>query len=438
MRLKIILFTASAVVFLGIGVTRADDMSDLKEQVKALQDTINVQQKTIETLNAKIQSIEMKQEVQSKEIQKVPELSQKVSELKEKSADKGLLEGVTVGGHLKMFVFDRTDGSRNGVNQHNNLSAGVNHFYLYITKDLTDWLKVDVQPDFSVNASATPIVGSDISRARTADTSVDLHQAFLTAQLPKQAELKVGIFQGMFSEEYAKETWWHELQFQNVGLANLQEFEDQGIELYKNFDFAKWSLPVYVSLLGGNRVSSDSYSTTDPVSNTFVDNNDNKTVLFHIAPELFQTKLRLLGSFAYGRWDDKGQYDMYHYLAGFDWKYQKFNLTGEYIYRLFKNLITIDPVRANGAQAGYWLKAMYTFNPKWRALVKYSHADLFKTGISADMLSDKYDTTTLAVDYSLMPSSTVIAQYSFIAGSRSDGSDKLRANRFTLGWRTTF
>lgn len=422
MKLKIILFVVCAFVFSGLGAAKADDISDLKEQIKALREQTN-------TLNAKVQELETKQEAQGKEIKKVPELAQKVTELKERPA--GLLEGTNVGGHLKMYMFDRTQGERNADRQHTTGSAGINSFYLYVTKEIADWLKVEVQPSFSVSAGATPSLDSKITRATSTSVSTDLYQAFMTAALPQGAELKVGAFKPMFSEEYAKETWWHELHHQNLGLASLQTWGDAGAELYKNFDFDKWSLPVYVALLNGN-------------GSKYADNNDAKTVFLHVAPEFFQTKLRLLSSLYYGRWDDGGDRDAWGYVTGADWKYQKFNLTGEYIYRHFDELATVTSTttggitaRSDGNNAGYWVRAMYTFNPKWRALIKYSSVELYKTG-TTDMRTDNYDTTSAALNYFLTPSSTIIAQLMHTDAERSDGSEQLKFNRFTLGWRTTF
>ncbi len=418
MRLIIIVSVVCAFVFFGIGFAKADEISELKEQIKAL--------------SAKVEALEAKQEAQAKEIKKVPELAQKVGELKEQPAGKGLFEGVTVGGHLKFALYDRTQGKRNGVDQHNNGSAGFigpdSPLYLTFGKELTDWLRLDVRTLTEADARATPSLGSDISRTTTSTFSTSVDLAYMTALLPQGYELKVGKIRPMFSEDYAKETWWHELYNMPKGTCTLQSWHDFGAELYKNIDFDKWSLPAYFYVLNG----------------ASVDNNENKMVLIHVAPEFFQTKLRLLGSFGYGKWDNKDNQDVFRTAYGFDWKYQKFNLRGEYIYSLYKNKVVpssgITPT-ADGANEGYWIKAIYTFNPKWRFLVQQSYANLYQAALTStqkSMLSDKWNVTTLAVDYSLIPSSTIIAQYDRGNGSRSDGSEHLTYDRFTLGWRTTF
>ncbi len=420
---SVMLFT---LVFFSAGIAKADDIAEMKEQIKALQETIN-------TLNSKINTLETKQESQAKEIKKVPELTQSVTELKEKPAN-NLLDGMNVGGHLKFTLLDRTEGQRNGVDQHNNLSGGIygyDNFFLFLSKNITDWLRVDVYPQWDITASATPALGSDIGRATSTSTSTRLYQAFMTVQLPRQYQLKAGTFNVMYSEDYAKETWWHQLYNLPLKLCTLVSWHDSGVELYKSFDFDKWSLPAYFSVLGGN-------------TDRNIDNNDSKTVLLHLAPEFFQGKLRLLGTVSYGKWDGKNNQDAFRNNIGFEWKYKKFNLLGEYMYWEKKNVLVPSSgtvPTADGVNKGYWIRAMYNINPKWRALIQQSYSNLYQAGLSStqrDMLSDKYYVTTLGLDFSLTPNSTIIGQYDKGNGHRSNGSESLKYDRFTLGWRTTF
>ncbi len=431
-RVMLVLVMLGAFIFFSAGVVKADDLSEMKEQIKALQETINAQQQTIQTLNSKVQGIETKQESQAQAIKKVPELTDKVAKLKENPVG-DLLGGVQVGAHLKFAMLDQTIGKRNGVNQKTDLSAGFvgsHNLILYFGKELADWLRIDIQPEVDVSASATPSLGSDITRVTSSSTSIKIHQAFMTALLPKGYELKVGTFNAMYSEDYAKETWWHYFYNMNTGKCSSVAWHDSGVELYKNFDFDKWSLPVYLSLLNGG-------------SDQNVDNNDAKTVLLHIAPEFFQSKLRLLGSLGVGYWSSNK--NSIKLLGGLDWKYKKFNLLGEYIFQEFDNVpIPASPTAASptavGKREGYWIRGVYTFNPKWRALIEQSYFNNYKAGLSGQtsMLSDKYYSTNLGVDYSITPNSTIIGQYEIGDASRSNGSESLRFNRYTLGWRTTF
>ncbi len=425
LRFSISLLALCGFLLFSTGAVWADDISDLKEQVKALQETIDNQQKTIQELNSKVQAVETKQQAQASEIKKVPELAQKVSDLKESSVGQ-LAEGLSVGGHVKLYMFGRTQGKRNGVVQHTNLSSGVgtHAFVLYISKELSDVLRLDTATDFGVSASATPAIGSDLTRATTGTVSTTLRKITMEMALPQGYQFKAGILNAMFVEEFAKETFWDEQYNMNAGLCTLEAWHDSGVELYKNFDFDKYSLPVYLELLNGG-------------SSQYVDNNDSKMALIHIAPEFFQTKLRLLSSLAYGKHGDGDNGKALFTSNGLEWKYQKTSLSGEYIYKKYNHVNTLGNANADGKREGYYLKAMYRFNPTWRALAKYSHAEVYNADLTG-MRSDNYDTTALAINYFVTPSSDIITEYQHIEGKRSDGSDTIVADRLTMGWRTTF
>jgi len=424
MKRLIVFIIAGLLIFSSSSFVSADEVSDLKAKIEALETAVN-------SLKSQLGNLEAKQNVQTDNVKKISGLEESIQKLKESQVGT-LGEGLTIGGHLKFALYDRTQGKHNGTDQHTNGSAGFigpdSPLYLMVGKELSDVLRLDVRTMYEVAARATPSLGSDISRTTSTTIATTVDTAYMTALLPQGYELKVGQMRVMFSEDYAKETWWHELYNLNKGTCTIQSWHDFGAELYKNIDFDKWSLPVYFYLLNGSSV----------------DNNENKTVLLHIAPEFFQTKLRLLGSFGYGKWDDKGKEDMLRTAYGFDWNYQKFNLRGEYIYSLYKDkqvpLTALTPT-ADGKNEGYWVKAIYTFNPKWKAVVEQSYVDLYKAGLTTgqkSMISDEYSSTSLALDYSVTPSSTIITQYENVNAHRSDDSDKLDYGRITMGWRTTF
>lgn len=417
MKLIVVLAISAVFIFFNGGFVWADEIAELREEVGSLQATIDV-------LKTKIQALEEKQKSQEEKVGQIPKITESLDKLQEKPS--GIFEGVHVGGHLKFYMFDQTVGKRNDKRQHNNISAGIHDIYLYLTKELEDWLSIEVQTETSVSAGATPSLGSDISRATSASVSTSIYQAFMTARLPKEVELKIGLIYPLFSDEYAREIWWDELYHQNKGLDYLQSVRDTGFELYKSFDFGNWSLPTYFYYLNGN------------TSSQYVDNNEGKTVLIHLAPEFFQTKLRLLGSFAYGKWDNENKYDLIRGAGGIDWKYQKLNIVSEYLYSKWENLSLTGTGREDGTRDGYYVKALYRFNPKWRGLIKYSHAELYNTGSTANIRSDIYDALTFGANYFVTPSSTIIGQLSICDAERSDGSEDLEFLRYTLGWRTTF
>ncbi len=333
MRLHVILATACALVFFGVGLAKADEISDLKDQLR--------------------------------------ELSEKVEEL-EAAPSGASSDGITIGGHLKLYMADQANGQRNSVDQNNNLSAGIHDFWLYLSKGLSDWMMLDVQTKTSVLAGATPSLGSDITRSTASSVSTRIDQAYMTMLLPREVELKVGAFWPLFSEEYGRQIWWEEQYHGNNGLLTLEAWYDNGIEVYRNFDFEAFSLPVYLYLLNGD--------------NRYVDNNTGILGLVHLAPEFYGNRLRLLGSLGAGKWDDNDDYDTLRYAVGAEFKYQSLNIMGEYLHKQWDNLPLSGGGTADGENKGYYIKAQYSFREKWRGVVKYSDVELFNA--STTMLTD--------------------------------------------------
>jgi len=66
----------------------------------------------------------------------------------------------------------------------------------------------------------------------------------MTLRLPWQFEVKAGAIYPLFSEEYGTKSWWHEQYHGNNGLMQLESWRSTGIEIYRNFDFENFSLPV--------------------------------------------------------------------------------------------------------------------------------------------------------------------------------------------------
>ncbi|MES0350322.1 MAG: hypothetical protein ABUK19_06345 [Desulfobacteria bacterium] len=425
MKSSIIFITACAFLLLNAGPAMPSELSDLKEKIESLQ-------QTIDQLKIRVQEMEEKQESQAEQVEKVAELTESVESLEglpSRVFDK-LEREVNFGGHLKFFVLDRTDGERNDKDQNNNLSAGINDLYLYVSKALTGWLSLDVVPKISVLASATPGLGGDISRSTSSSVDTDLDEAYMSGRLPYpyDVEFKVGAFYPFFSEEYARQTWWHEQYHGNKGLLPLQSWRANGLEIYRNFDFELFSLPVYLY----------PYLNGDDEESRYVDNNGTKNVLLHVAPEYygFGSRVRLLGSVGWGKWDDDDDNDAFQYAVGADFKREGLSLSGEYLSRHRDNVPLLDGGTADADNEGYYLRAMYTFNPKWRTLLKWSDVDLAFP--STTMLTDEYKTLSFAVNYWITPGSTIIPQIEYVDAERSDSSEVLEYIRYTLGWRTTF
>lgn len=405
----------SVFVFLLVSTNLAlpDELSDLKKQLEVLQQ--------------KVDELQKKQEAQAKSVEKIEKKPSAYEVVTEQ-----LNKQVNIGGHFKFYLADQSIGTVNGDDQHNSFSAGISDLWLYFSKNLTDWMQITVAPQIQVEAAATPVLGSDITRSGSASVNVYLDEAYMTLRLPWQVDMRAGAFYPLFSEEYGTKVWWHEQYNGNEGLLTLEDWKSIGIELYRNFDFESFSLPVYFYYLNGEDRGANQDSR-------YTDNNSAKNFMVHITPEFFAfgSRVRLLGSAGLGRWDDDGKKDAYQWEAGTEVTYSSFNLRGEYMYRWREGLPLLDGGEQDGEDKGWYIQGMYTLNPQWRFLVKYSDVDLWSPG-ATELLTDHYSTLCAAINYWLSDGSTIIPQISYVNADQQGTSEKLRYWRYTLGWRTTF
>lgn len=415
--------TTFALLLIGAVVASADELSDLKSQIGELE--------------KKIEDLEKKQQEQDKQMERVSEIEESVEEIQDQPSTRKVVSDAigklpTIGGHFKFYLADQSNGEVNGEDQHNSFGFGVSNLWLYINKTLTDWLHLTVAPEIVVLAEATPRLGSDITRSTSADVDIDLDEAFLTVRLPKRFELKAGAFYPLYSEEYATKSWWHEQYNQNNGLVTLQAMQSTGIELYRNFDFANFSLPVSFAFINGE--------DRGVIQDTrFTDNNSAKNGLLHLAPEFFTFggRLRLLGSFGYGRWDDGGDNDAYQWAAGLEFTRSSFTFGGEYMLRWREALPLLGGGVEDGEDKGWYAKLKYSLSEKWRFVLKYSDVDLWSASTDR-LLTDNYKSISFAAGWWITDSSTIIPQIEYVDADRSDTDITLEYFRYTLGWRTTF
>jgi hypothetical protein len=423
MKWKTALTATFALLLLSGAMGGADELTDLKKQVKSLE--------------KKIEALEQKQQEQDEKLEQVPELGDAVDELYDQPSAQevvgdALSKMPTIGGHFKFYLADQSDGEVNGESQHNSFGMGVSNLWIYINKTLTDWLQINVAPEITVLAEATPTLGGEITRSTSADVDVDLDEAYLTIRLPKMIELKAGAFYPLFSEEYATKSWWHEQYHNNNGLVTLQAMQSTGLEIYRNFDFENFSLPISFALLNGE--------SRGVVQDTrFTDNNSAKTVLLHLAPEFFiyDGRLRLLGSAGTGRWDDEGDKDAHQWAAGAEYTRSSLTIGGEYLLRWREQIPLTGGGTEDGEDKGWYVKVKYSFTPKLRAVLKYSDVDLWSVSTS-NLRTDNYKSFSLAGGWWITDSSTIIPQIEFVDAERSGTQDTLEYFRYTLGWRTTF
>ena len=425
MKISVVLIIACAFLFLNTGIAGSQDVADLKQQLEQLQQ--------------KIEELEKKQEEQAQEAEKV---SESVEEIKQQPSayeviSEELGKQTVVGGHFKFFLADQSRGdvttsTFDDDSQHNSFSAGISDLWLYFSKNLNDWLQISLAPQLRVDAEATPVLGSEIERSNTGDVDIEIDWAYLTLRLPWDLELKAGAFYPYFSDEYASKVWWDEQYNANSGLVTLEAMKSTGLELYRNFDFENFSLPVWVYYLNGE----DRGINQDK---RYTDNNSAKNGLIHVAPEFFAfgSRIRLLGSFGWGRWDNDGDNDSIQWAAGTDVTYRGFSLRGEYMSRWREDLPLVGGGTDDGEDKGWYLRGMYTFNPQWRVLLKYSDVDLWAPA-AGDLDTDNYKVISGVLNYFLAESSILMLEASYTDAEQDDGPNELDYWRYTLGWRTTF
>lgn len=369
MKMKVILLICCLELLFNNGAVFSQETLNQKTNVEELQTTVN-------TLKTQVQELLNQQAAQDEKLEQI---------------SNSWMKDLTIGGNLKLYLFDQSIGRLNGVASQNNISAGLSQFYLLLSKRLSDWISITVKPRINVTASATPKLGDKTIARGAATYDINLLQAFMWMRLPKDLELKIGKVSVMFFEEYAEETWWSEQYHLNSPLHYIQSWYDNGLELRKDFYLGEVRVPVYLYGVNGDGGE--------------VDSNNAKTGLIHIAPEFFNGKFRAIGSYGRGKFQD----DNYttRYLSGFEWKYRKTTLAGNYLHRKDDGRQWSRGGNTDAeTRLGYIGKFMYQFTPRWRAGVNFEHAHLFYTG--AKDYRDTVNAASVNFNYFVTEDSTIV------------------------------
>ena len=415
MKWTVAILGACALLLLSVGPagSQSQQIRDLKKQVDQLQ--------------KKVEDLEEQQAEQAEtvdELQEQPSAYQVIAEEMSKQT--------TVGAHFKFYLADQSRGKVDDVDEHNSFSAGISNLWLLFSKGLNDWISVTLAPEIAVLAEATPALGSPIERSTSASVELNLDWAYMHVRLPWEMELKAGAFYPLFSEEYGSRSWWHEQYNANTGLITLEGWRTTGLELYRNFDFAAFSLPVYFYCINGEDrgIIQDS---------RYVDNNSAKNLLLHLSPEfyVFGSRLRLLGSIGGGRWDDAGEKDSLQWAAGAEFAWRGLMFMGEYMDRTRNEVPLLGGGTEDGTDKGWYVKGLFTITPQWKLLIKYSDVDLWAPGNTA-LLTDNYKVISGGVDWWVTDGSTIIFEASYNDANQTVSEDTLEYFRYTVGWRTTF
>lgn len=342
-----------------------------------------------------------------------------------------------IGGNLKFFLYDKVGGkSGNDATFDNSFRTqpvlvGFNSLYIYISRELNDYLSLDVEPKVSASTGATPKLGTTIGTQLTAPGSVSSTVGFVRAQitskLPKGYELSAGILRPLFTEDYGAQLWYEEEYHDNFASSNsyLGSMDDVGIELYKNYELGNVSLPTYLYVLGG-------------AGSQFTDNNNGKGILLHIAPEI--GPIKLMGSlFNSAKWAAVNTGTINRWSGGLGYEAGNFMFRGEYMGGDFKDrFLSTSGVTKNLKPWGYYAKVGYRVAPWLRPLISYARYKQDFTDSAKQYIDETYWRLSPILNIYVSPESILFVQYDITSNKRVDGSAKLEYNRLVLGWRTTF
>jgi hypothetical protein len=367
---------------------------------------------------------------------------------------------LSFGGDLKFHLFDMSTGS-SGFMELDSLGSpefhtydttdrwdiGFERAYLYFVAQLTDKFTIDIEPEIVARSGATPSLGMKIGSQRVPASDADavtlgFNAAKVSALVPWNVQVSAGILRPLFTEDYGDMKGFMESVHYAKSQANpwLGAWHDAGIEVYKAFEFQLGeqylTLPAYLYLLNGGTQASD--------------NNSNKTVMLHVAPEFW--KFRLLGSFALGKWDDAGRNDVMRYVAGLSGELGPVWVRGEYVGGKWDGeefVRSYDPMVVDTFAAkpfGYYAKLGVNFIPdKLSLILDYDYAQHNFGGflfVGDDHNIEKYTTVTGTLCWSVIPGSSVMLGVSKAMWSSTTDAGaeiaKLDYLRPTLGWRTVF
>ncbi len=340
--------------------------------------------------------------------------------------------GTTVGGHIKMTLFDAADGVRTaaggvkyGSTEFTGFSFG--EVILYISQTLSDVLSVEVEPSFRASTGATPKFGSNIGDNLSSESAAfgGFNKALIKYTAPMEVEISAGLLKPLFTVEYGQELFWDEEFNGSKFAANpwLGEMADTGIEIYKSFAVGDAAIPVWLYAMNG-------YGAEDTY-----DNNRQPAVMIHTEPAMGMFKV--MGSYTVGTYDT-GRHNAYQRASGgiqFNW--EALQLRAEIANGRWENKMGAGK---DAATYGYYIKAAYKFMPWLKLVYNYNVAAHNFNGFfyTANLGGEKYITNTAVLDMNLSDSTYVMLQVDCADWMQNNGADGLQFVRPTLAVRMTF
>lgn len=372
------------------------------------------------------------------------------------------------GGDLGFVLFDVSSGSgiqpsRDSLGNavpvpYDDTTGRINTYFmshglgLYWNVQLTDQISVSALTEVGgTTTGATPSLGKKLGTQQGeagTQKALSVPEAYIQVMLPWQVQMSAGIIRPIFSEDYGEKKGYQEANrlFKSSANGYGGEWHDLGIELYKSFEpGGGLSIPAYAYVLAGEQV--------------YGDNNSNKALLFHIAPAFW--KLRVLGSYGFGKEGVDSDEPWSRYAAGLGGDFGPFWFRGEFfggswagrevlneankdtLGNILPDTVTFKPI-AYYVKAGYnlipdKLGFVLTFDQSsqdWTTRAKLGYKT--QGGPTTDA-GESYTTIGATVQYWVIPGSAILLEYNRGMWKVGDGTlCKIDFNRITLGWRTIF
>lgn len=336
-------------------------------------------------------------------------------------------KGTTIGGHIKLNVYDYATGEVNGAKGTQSDGTGIKEFIMYVKKELSDTLALEVSPKLSWTTSSTPKVAtknSAIGQQLTSDstTSLGVETLFFEKQLPDRYTARLGYFIPRFTWDYGQELFWEEEYNGAKAKLNIAAYHDSGLELYKEYTISGLSLPTYLYLLSGN--------------GSLGQNFDNGSFVFgfNVEPTVYGVKTHYA---MFANKYDKHENAQYKNAIGAEYKTGPYEFRGEAVYNFKQNGLYDG---ANQRTYGYILKSFYKVCPDLKLMLEYnlSNSTGYKAGVSTDTMSYIYKDLGLGAIYNLSEGTLLQAKYEISDWRNFNGAAKTIFNRFNVGMRTTF
>ncbi len=352
-------------------------------------------------------------------------------------------QDITIGGDLKFYMGDISTGSSwitdtLGTAEYDTtdrFSMGFGHLTLYFLSQIGDYVSLDLEPEILAHSSATPKLGKRIGEQRPASAEgveIEISKALITVVAPAGFEISAGLLRPVFTEDYGLEKFYQENYHAHKAVCNpwLGSWHDTGLEIYRSFDIqvsenSYASIPCYLYVMNGGY--------------EIADNNTDKTVMLHIAPEF--ANFRILGSAAYGKWDAAGDNTVIRYAGGLAVDFNIFWLRGEYMAGTWDNKYTFAGDTFDLEPQGFYVKAGVNIIPDKLSLMayydyaKHNWSGFFFVGGTEE---ETYTTITGVLNYQVATGSHIMLQVDKADWKNESETQKLDYIRATLGWRTIF